>query len=184
LDALGLDQVDIVGNSFGGSLALSMAVEHPERVRKMVLMGAMGVEFPITEGLDAVWGYEPSVENMQKIIGLFVDNKAIATEDLAKMRYEASIEPGFQESFSSMFPAPRQKWVEFMARTDEEIKNIKHQTLIVHGREDEVIPVENSYKLLSLIDDAQLHIFGHCGHWTQIEKSAEFNQLVDNFLSE
>jgi 2-hydroxymuconate-semialdehyde hydrolase len=54
----------------------------------------------------------------------------------------------------------------------------------VHGREDEVIPVENSYKLLSLIDDAQLHIFGHCGHWTQIEKSAEFNQLVDNFLSE
>jgi len=184
LDALGLDQVDIVGNSFGGSLALSLAIEHPERVRKMVLMGAMGVEFPITEGLDAVWGYEPSIENMQKIIGLFVDNKAIATEDLAKMRYEASIEPGFQKSFSSMFPAPRQKWVEFMARTDEEIKNIKHHTLIVHGREDEVIPVENSYKLLSLIDNAQLHIFGHCGHWTQIEKSAQFNQLVNNFLSE
>ncbi|HBH13072.1 MAG: 2-hydroxymuconic semialdehyde hydrolase [Clostridiales bacterium 38_11] len=184
LDALKLEQVDIVGNSFGGSLALSMAVEHPKRVRKMVLMGAMGVEFPITEGLDAVWGYKPSVENMQNIIGLFVDDKTIATEDLAKMRYEASIEPGFQESFSSMFPAPRQKWVEFMARTDEEIRNIKQSTLIVHGREDQVIPVENSYKLIDLIDNAQLHIFGHCGHWTQIEKAPQFIKLVDNFLAE
>lgn len=184
LDEMGLDKVDIVGNSFGGSLALSMAVEHPERVRKMVLMGAMGVDFPITKGLDEVWGYEPSVENMQNIIKMFVDNKAIATEELAKLRYEASIEPGFQESFSSMFPAPRQQWVEFMARTDEEIKNIKHTTLIVHGREDEVIPVENSYRLLDLIDDAQLHIFGHCGHWTQIEKTPQFTKLVDNFLSE
>jgi len=110
--------------------------------------------------------------------------KAIATDDLARMRYEASIEPGFQESFSAMFPAPRQQWVEFMARTEEEIANIKQPVLIVHGREDQVIPVSNSYKLLNLIDDARLHIFGHCGHWTQIEKAAEFSQLVDNFLEE
>lgn len=184
LDALGIEQTDIVGNSFGGALALCMAIEHPERIRRVVLMGAMGVEFPITEGLDAVWGYTPSVENMKKAIDSFVYNKAISTDDLAKMRYEASIEPGFQESFSAMFPAPRQQWVKFMARTDEEIKNIKHHTLIVHGREDQVIPVENSYKLINLIDDAQLHVFGHCGHWTQIEQANKFATLVDNFLSE
>lgn len=184
LDALGIEQTDIVGNSFGGALALALAIDHPERIRKVVLMGAMGVEFPITQGLDDVWGYEPSVENMKRMITMFVYDKSIATDDLAKMRYEASIEPGFQESFSSMFPAPRQQWVKAMARTDEEIKGIKQPTLIIHGREDEVIPVENSYKLINLIDDAQLHIFGHCGHWTQIEQSARFSQLVDNFLAE
>lgn len=184
LDALGIEQTDIVGNSFGGALALALAIDHPERIRKVVLMGAMGVEFPITQGLDDVWGYEPSVENMKRMITMFVYDKSIATDDLAKMRYEASIEPGFQESFSAMFPAPRQQWVKAMARTDEEIKGIKQPTLIIHGREDEVIPVENSYKLINLIDDAQLHIFGHCGHWTQIEQSARFSQLVDNFLAE
>ncbi len=184
LDALGLEQVDIVGNSFGGSLALSAAIEHPERIRKMVLMGAMGVDFPITEGLDSVWGYEPSVENMSKMLHLFVDNKAIATEDLAVMRYEASIEPGFQESFSSMFPEPRQQWVDFMARTDDEIRGIRQRTMIVHGREDQVIPLANSFKLLELIDDAQLHVFGHCGHWTQIEQNKRFNKLVNDFLDE
>lgn len=184
LDALGLEQVDLVGNSFGGSMALALAIEYPERIRKIVLMGAMGVDFPITEGLDSVWGYEPSVENMKEMLNLFVYDKSIATDDLAKMRYEASIEPGFQESFSSMFPAPRQRWVEFMARSDEEISTIEQPTLIVHGREDLVIPLDNSYKLIQLIDDAQLHVFGHCGHWTQIEQTDKFTTLVDNFLSE
>jgi len=184
LDALGIEQTDIVGNSFGGALAIAMAIEHPQRIRKVVLMGAMGVNFEISDGLDAVWGYTPSVENMKKMLDLFVYDKSIATDDLAKMRYEASIEPGFQESFSAMFPKPRQEWVDFMAYSDEEIATIKHSTLIIHGREDQVIPIANSYKLINLIDDAQLHIFGHCGHWTQIEQVKKFNAVVANFLSE
>ena len=184
IEALGLEQVDIVGNSFGGALALAMAIDHPEKIRKVVLMGAMGIEFPITKGLDDVWGYEPSVENMKAAISSFVYNKAIATEDLAKMRYEASIEPGFQESFSAMFPAPRQQWVEFMARSEEEIKAIDKPVLIVHGREDQVIPLENSFRLFDLIDNSQLHVFGHCGHWTQIEHPVEFAKIVDTFLTD
>ncbi|MDR2487643.1 MAG: alpha/beta fold hydrolase, partial [Clostridiales Family XIII bacterium] len=59
-DALDIEQADLVGNSFGGALALAMAVKYPERIRKLVLMGAMGVNFPITYGLDRVWGYQPS----------------------------------------------------------------------------------------------------------------------------
>ena len=144
----------------------------------------MGVDFPITKGLDDVWGYEPSVENMKRMITLFVSDKSMVTDDLAKMRYEASIEPGFQESFSSMFPAPRQESVRAMASPEEEICKIQHQVLIVHGREDEVIPLENAYRLLQLISNSQLHVFGHCGHWTQIEQNKGFNKLVEAFLSE
>lgn len=184
LDALKIEKTDIVGNSFGGALAIAMAVEHPERIRKIILMGSMGMNFEISEGLDAVWGYEPSVENMKKMLDLFVYDKTIATDDLAKMRYEASIQPGFQESFSSMFPEPRQQWVEFMAYDDEKIAKIPHDVLIIHGREDQVIPISNSYKLITLIDKAQLHVFGHCGHWTQIEQADKFNTLVGSFLVE
>lgn len=184
LDALGIEQTDIVGNSCGGGLTLTLAIKYPERFRKVVLMGAMGLEFPITKGLDAVWGYEPSVENMKNMLDLFVYNKAIATDDLAKLRYEASIEPGFQESYSSMFPAPRQQWIKSMACDEASVSAIKQPTLIVHGREDQVIPVENAIRLVKLIDNAQLHIIGQCGHWTQIEHTDKFAKLVDNFLSE
>lgn len=183
MDALAIQKADLVGNSFGGGLAIALAVNYPDRFRKIVLMGSMGVDFPITVGLDSVWGYQPSVENMNEMLKLFVDNQAYATEELAKLRYDASIEPGFQESFGRMFPAPRQNSVRDMAKYEDKIPEIKHEVLIVHGREDQVIPVDNAYKLINLIDNAQLHIFGHCGHWTQIEKSAEFANLVDAFLS-
>lgn len=182
LDALKIEQTDIVGNSFGGALALALAIKYPKRVRKLVLMGSMGVTFPLTYGLDRVWGYTPSLTNMQELIGIFAYNRAMMPPELAKGRYEGSIQPGFQESFSSMFPAPRQAGVEAMAQYEIYLKEVRHQTLIVHGREDRVIPLETSMKLFSLIENAQLHVFGKCGHWTQIERTEEFAELVRNFL--
>lgn len=105
-------------------------------------------------------------------------------DELAQLRYEASIRPGFHESFSAMFPAPRQRSVEGMASPEDKIRALPHETLIVHGREDKVIPQSNAIKLLELMQNAQLHIYGNCGHWTQIEHSARFNRLAGDFLAE
>jgi 2-hydroxymuconate-semialdehyde hydrolase len=181
-DALGIEKAHLVGNSFGGALALSMAIKYPERVDKLVLMGSMGVSFPITYGLDRVWGYTPSEANMEELLEIFTYDHSFATPDLIKSRYEGSIQPGFQESFSSLFPAPRQNGVEGMASYQNYLREISHQTLIIHGREDRVIPLETSLKLIQLIKNAQLHVFGKCGHWTQIEHSQEFAELVASFF--
>ena len=184
LDALGLEKVHLVGNSFGGALAMALAIRAPERVQRLVLMGSVGVPFPITEGLDAVWGYEASFENMRRIMDYFAWSRDLVNDELAKLRYEASIRPGFQESFSAMFPAPRQRWVDAMTSAEADIRALPHETLIIHGREDKVIPLSNSLTLADWIPNAQLHVFGHCGHWTQIEHSARFNRLVGDFLAE
>jgi pimeloyl-ACP methyl ester carboxylesterase len=182
LDSLGIDKASIVGNSFGGAIALRIATRYPDRADKLVLMGSMGVGFPITEGLDRVWGYEPSFENMRKVLDVFAYNRELVPDELAEVRYRASMQPGFQESYSSMFPAPRQRWVDAMRTSDDEIRGIRHETLIVHGREDQVIPIDTSLALLRLIDRAELHIYSHSGHWTQIERSPQFNRLVRDFL--
>jgi 2-hydroxymuconate-semialdehyde hydrolase len=182
MDALKLKKTHLVGNSFGGALALAVAIKYPQRVDKLVLMGSRGVSFPITYGLDKVWGYEPSEANMEELLEIFTYDHSFSTPELVKTRYESSIQPGFQESFSSMFPEPRQKGVEKMAGNENYIRNIPHETLIVHGREDRVIPIETSMKLVNLIDRAQLHVFGHCGHWTQIEHTQEFADLLRYFF--
>jgi 2-hydroxymuconate-semialdehyde hydrolase len=184
LDALDLDRVDIVGNSFGGGLALAMAVHYPERVRRLVLMGSVGIEFPLTPGLDAAWGYEPSMEAMRHLLSLFAYDQSRITEDLVRMRYEASIRPGFQETFGRMFPAPRQQGITALAVPEEQIAAMSHPTLVLHGRDDLIIPPENAVRLFNLLPAAQLHMFGKCGHWTQIEHAASFNRLVNDFLSE
>ncbi len=184
LDALDLPQVDLIGNSFGGALSLALTIRAPERVRRLVLMGSVGVPFPITPGLDAVWGYEPSLQHMRELLDIFAFDRQLATDELAQLRYEASIRPGFQASFAAMFPAPRQRWVDAMTSAEADIRRIAHQTLVLHGREDRVIPLAASLKLANWIPRAQLHVFGHCGHWTQIEHAARFAQLVGNFLAE
>ena len=184
LDAKGVTKCHIVGNSMGGGLAIALAVKRPDLVDRMVLMGSSGVPFPITPGLEAVWGYEPGREAMRTLIAeYFAYDASIASDSLVELRYAASMQPGFQDSYSRMFPPPRQNGVDDLATPAADIKRIKAQTLLVHGREDKVLPLAVSYELFSLLPNAQLHVFGHCGHWTQIERMAEFNAIVAAFLS-
>ena len=184
LDALGIEQAELVGNSFGGGIALALAIRYPHRVRRLVLMGSVGVSFPITDGLDRVWGYEPSFQTMRSLMDTFAYDRALVTDELAELRYQASIRPGFQESFAQMFPAPRQRWVDGLASNEADIRAVQHETLVIHGREDQVIPLQASLQLAQLIPNAQLHVYGHCGHWTQIEHAGRFARLVEDFLSE
>lgn len=184
LDAEGLQQVHLVGNSFGGAIALAAAIRRPERVGRLVLMGSVGVPFPISNGLDRVWGYQPSLANMRELLDLFAHDRGLVNDELAELRYQASIRPGVQESFAAMFPAPRQRWVDALASEEHDIRSLPHEVLIIHGREDRVIPVSNALRLLELIERAQLHLFGRCGHWTQIEHAARFARLVGDFLAE
>jgi pimeloyl-ACP methyl ester carboxylesterase len=184
MDTLELPKAHLVGNSFGGAIALRIATQHPDQVGKLVLMGSMGVPFPITEGLERVWGYEPSFENMRKVLDVFAYSRELVNDELAELRYRGSIQPGFQESFAAMFPAPRQRWVEAMCTPEDDIRRLPHRTLIVHGREDQVIPVQTSLRLMELIDNADLSVFSHCGHWSMIERTADFNRAVSEFFSD
>lgn len=182
LDALGVDRAHVIGNSMGSALALDLAVRHPQRVDRLVLMGAVGVPFTITEGLDAVWGYQPSVAAMEELLGIFTYDRSLVGPDQAEVRYRASVRPGVQDAYAAMFPAPRQRSVDALAQQGDDLRRLPHRTLIVHGRDDRVIPLQNAYDLLAQIPDAQLHVFGRCGHWTQLEHAAAFNRLVIDFL--
>ncbi|HHV21557.1 MAG TPA: alpha/beta fold hydrolase [Propionibacterium sp.] len=186
MQAKGIEKAHLVGNSFGGSNAIRLTTDHPDAVDRLVLMGSMGVDFPIVEGegLDIIWGYEPSVENMAQAIRTMAYGDELAqNENLAETRYKASIEPGFHEAFSAMFPAPRQRWVQSQITDADKIRGIKQETLVIHGREDQVIPLSTSYALHQMIDRADLQVFAHCGHWVQIEREADFALALINFFN-
>jgi len=184
LDALGVAEVDVIGNSMGGAVALSMAVARPSAVRRLVLMGTMGVAMPLPAGLDTVWGYAPGVEAMREVIGLFAYDRGLINDDLVRMRYEASLNPSVRDSWAAMFPAPRQRWVDDLALAGAELAAVRQPVLMVHGRDDRVVPWRSSSEpLVDLLPDCRLHVIGGCGHWTMIEKTAEFLAVVQPFLS-
>jgi 2-hydroxymuconate-semialdehyde hydrolase len=183
IENIGKSKINIIGNSLGGALALQIANKRPDLVDKMVLMGAAGLPFTVTYGLDKVWGYEPSVENMKRLLEIFAYDQEFATDELALLRYEASIQSGLQEEFSKMFAEPRQEKLNQLALPEEQIRKINNQVLLIHGKEDIVVPYkETSLRLLELLPNSELHVFSKCGHWTQIEKKDEFAQLCENFF--
>jgi 2-hydroxymuconate-semialdehyde hydrolase len=183
LDTLDVGEVDIIGNSMGGAIALSLAAARPAAVRRIVLMGTMGIAMPIPAGLDAVWGYEPGVEAMREVIGLFAYDRALITDDLVQLRYESSLYPPVRESWAAMFPPPRQRWVDDLALSGAELAGIQQPVLMVHGAADKVVPWQSSSApLLDLLPDSRLYVIGSCGHWTMIERTAEFLEVVDPFL--
>ncbi|MEH6757412.1 MAG: alpha/beta hydrolase [Parasphingorhabdus sp.] len=183
MDALGIERSHFIGNSYGGALTLAMATRHPERVAGIVLMGAAGLPFKLTKGLDEVWGYEPSIEAMRDLMNTFAHDPALVKEEIVRSRYEASIRPDAQENYSRLFPEPRQEKLERLCTEPAALQAMQHPTLIVHGREDVIVPVEQSYKFNALIPNSELHVFGNCGHWTQIEKRERFVELVIPFLN-
>ncbi len=184
LDALKIERAHFIGNSFGGSLTMHVAVRHPDRVGRIVLMGSGGVKQAITPELDELWGYKPSVPAMKRILQIMAYNQDIVTDELAELRYRSTLRPEAQAVFESLFPEPRQRWLDAQKVPEDQLRALKHETLIIHGRDDRVVPVIGSIKLSELIDRSQLHIFGRCGHWTMIEHTARFNRMVDEFLSE
>ncbi|KAF0960857.1 alpha/beta fold hydrolase [Rhodococcus sp. T7] len=180
LDALELDRVSLVGNSLGGRISLDIADRHPDRVSRMVLMGSPGVGMTLTDGLKALRAYEPSLDNMRALLlDYFAVDPSIITDELVRIRYAASVETF--DAYRAMFFDPRHKGNE-LSITEEQTRSIRTPSLLIHGREDKVVPPEVSWTMLHLLQDADLHIFARCGHWTQIERAAEFNELVANFL--
>lgn len=184
LDALDIEQADFVGNSFGASLTLALVVQHPHRVGRMVLMGSGGQPFEVSPELSKLWGYKPSLAAMKEILQIMAYDQSIATDELAEMRYRATLREGAQALFERVFPPPHQRWADALVIADDALAALEHETLILHGREDRVVPVHVSEALFCKIRNAQLHLFGSCGHWTQIEQAERFNHLVTEFLKE
>jgi 2-hydroxymuconate-semialdehyde hydrolase/2-hydroxy-6-oxo-octa-2,4-dienoate hydrolase len=149
----------------------------------MVLMGAPGVGMTPTEGLAALRAYQPSHDAMRDLLrNYFAVDPRMITDDLVAIRYQASVAEGAYEAYRAMFFDARHAGSE-LGITTEEVRAIETPALLVHGREDKVVPMQVSVTMLGLLPNADLHVFSACGHWTQIERADEFSALVADYLA-
>jgi pimeloyl-ACP methyl ester carboxylesterase len=177
MDALGIARFSIVGNSLGGRIAMQIALDAPERVERLVLMGSGGLLVEPTPALRALREYTPSIENMRRLITeCFLYDARLSTEQMVRERYETSA--ATFETYRGMFGEDRSG----LLVSPERIASIAVPALVVHGRDDRVIPPANGVRMAELLPDADLHLFARCGHWAQFERAADFNALIASFL--
>lgn len=187
LDALGVEKAHLVGNSMGGAVALHLLAEAPERFNRAVLMGPAGAPCRLSPELDRVWGFyeDPSPRTLAQLFRWFAyDDAAVGAnvDAIAEMRFASAMEPVVRRSYEAMFPRPRQAILDQLVVPDSALRRITHPVLLVHGREDHVVPLETSLYLLTHLPRVQLHIYGQCSHWTQIEYRYSFHTLLRDFF--
>lgn len=193
LDHLEIGRADLLGNSLGGGTAVRLALRHPARAGRLVLMAPGGLGLNVfapdpTEGVRklALFGAPPgpSREKLADFLRTLVFDPAMVTEELVEERFAVASDP---ESLRAMVSLGKS-----FSRPDSfedgmlwrEAHRLRQRVLLVWGREDRVNPLDGALVPLKLIPRARLHVFGRCGHWAQLEKFAEFNRLALDFLGE
>lgn len=183
LDALQIERAVMVGNSFGGALALATAIRNAHRVEKMVLMGTPAGEFE-REITSSAWSYEPSLENMGKLLRRFPHDESIVTDEMIRLRHETTERAGGMEAYRRLFPEPGQPGEKKTVRglPERDLRSISTPMLALHGREDGMVPFECGLRIAQWCPNADLHLFANCGHWVQLERSGEFTELASRFI--
>jgi 4,5:9,10-diseco-3-hydroxy-5,9,17-trioxoandrosta-1(10),2-diene-4-oate hydrolase len=190
LDELGIDRVHLLGNSLGGGTAMRLALSHPDRVGRLVLMGPGGLSLNLfhadpTEGVKRLMEFSaaPTREALRAFISTMVVNQDLVTDELVEERFADATAPGAQEAMTSMgmsFWNPETAEDGMLWR---EAHQLRKHTLLTWGREDRVNPLDGAMVALKLIPKAQLHVFPNCGHWAQIEAADEFAEITTAFLA-
>ncbi len=194
LDGLGLDTVDVIGNSMGGIIATQVAVKHPERVRRMVTIGGIGRNLFTPgppEGINLLMEFteNPTRDKLVQWLHSMVYDPSLITEELIEERWEHATDPDTLASAKTMYGREAMRFRQEMeAKSDRApywatLHKVRAKTLLTWGRDDRVSPLDMALVPMRTIPDAELHVFGNCGHWAMIEQKEAFENVVQAFLT-
>ncbi|MEM9879246.1 MAG: alpha/beta hydrolase [Pseudomonadota bacterium] len=173
-------KVNLVGNSTGGLTALGAAQLVPNKVDKIIMMGSAGIKTGIITPLKALTEYDFTEQGIRRIIGSLANPNFKYDEDLVPYRHQLSIDPDVRKGYSAFMGWIGQQGG--LHRPNEFIAQLKHKTLVLHGKDDAVVPLSSAYTLLELIENSYGYIMPHCGHWAMMEYPEEFTSQSLKFL--
>lgn len=189
LDTLGIEKASLIGNSMGGANSIRFALDHPDRVSRLMLMGPAGAAVSTltaqpSEGLRILDRFykkdAPDRALFEAFLRVMVYDESHITEELLEQRWQVASTPatfeGQQRVQQSLLrlPTKDQLW--------RDLHRVKHPILMTWGRDDRVLPLESAFFALRRFPNARLHVFPRCGHWAQLECRDEFDELAISFL--
>lgn len=189
----GIERASLVGWSLGGAVALQFALEFPDKLDKLVLVssGGLGREVTITLRLmtlpfvGELLG-RPGRKGTAQFLKECVYDPSLVTDELVELSYQMSALPGAQKSFLTTLRAigsTRGQRATVLHPILNGLGAITAPTLLVWGEKDRIVPVAHVHIAEERLPNARCHIFERCGHMPPLEKPAEFNALVLEFLS-
>jgi len=180
LDALGVDRAIVVGNSQGGAIAITMALNYPKLVDKLVLMAPGGLETRETymemEGIKAMirvlYKEGISKETIRKIFTLQLHDESKITDEVIEERYQVAMTQ-HKDNIARIR----------VANQEDRLSEIECPVLCFWGANDKFCPPSGAPKIASACPNSRTILIGNCGHWVMVEYQKLFNELALTFAN-
>lgn len=181
MDSANVASAVLVGNSLGGAVALGLALRHPERVEKLILMAPGGIEsredYFSMPGIQAMVKYpmgspEFTKEVLAQLLTQLVYDPIHVDDELVNERW-ATLETQNAHVLATM---------QIPDLTDR-LALIDISTLVFWGTEDRFCPASGTWKILQMKGNVQAELVNYCGHWVMSEYPDLFNERCLSFLS-
>jgi pimeloyl-ACP methyl ester carboxylesterase len=176
LDRLGLERANVVGGSLGGWIAAELAVHSPERIERLVLLGAAGLRVP---------------DHMATDLFLMTPDQVVETlykhPEPVKQAMPAEPDVDFILAvYRDMSALARYGWAPYLSdpKLERRLHRITAPTLVLWADDDRVVPVEHGRRYAERIPDATLRIVEDCGHAMYFERPEAFANSVTEFLED
>jgi 4,5:9,10-diseco-3-hydroxy-5,9,17-trioxoandrosta-1(10),2-diene-4-oate hydrolase len=190
MDQLGIEKFHVLGNSLGAAVTVRLALDHAERVDRIVLMGtgsnvSVGLFAPRpAEGILKLQAFtaDPSLERMEVFLRALAFNQDLITPELVQQRYDAATTPEGTEGNRAMFAGMHDPSYADEGELWRICDGVHHETLITWGREDRVQPLDGAFLAARLMPNARLYVIPKCGHWAQADAKDEFERVTISFL--
>jgi pimeloyl-ACP methyl ester carboxylesterase len=194
LDALEIDRVDIIGNSMGGGAGIAFAIHHPDRVKKVVTIGGIGINVfspGPSEGIRLLQEFteDPTRQRLVDWLNSMVYEQSLVTDQLITERWEMATDPETLAAARRMYgKAAFEQMISMMRAANApmpwaQMHKVAAPTLLTWGRDDRVSPLDMALIPMRTIPNAELHVFPNCGHWAMIEAKDAFESVVLGFLT-
>jgi 2-hydroxy-6-oxonona-2,4-dienedioate hydrolase len=187
LDAIGAERVHLSGESLGGWVASRAAIDHPDRIDRLVLNTAGGSQadpavMERIRTLSMAAAENPDWETVKARILWLMADKERDYDDIVAARQAIYQRPGFVDAMRDILALQDP---EIRARnlvTAEDYGRIAAPTLVLWTSDDPTADVTEGRRIASMIPDAEFVVMEGCGHWPQYEDPGEFNRLHVDFL--
>ncbi len=187
MDAIGVPKASFTGESLGGWVTAQLAVDHPEKVDRIVLntMGGTMANPQVMEriySLSIAAAEDPSWERVKARLEWLMADPSMVTDDLIKTRQAIFQQDDWLAACRANMALQDPEIRRRNMLTDEALAAITAPALVLWTTKDPSGPVDEAARIASLIPGARLAVMDNCGHWPQYEDPETFDRIHLDFL--